>query len=90
LPRHPLNGLDTFDVARDRVDHSQRLAREEPIGRIGLDGNDEGARAAELRAEPLVVLVNRIGFGEPRGDVVVDPRDVRARRLGNRAEHDQD
>ena len=86
----PLDRVDALDVAADGLDRLERLPREQPIGGIGLERDDERAGAAELRPEALVVAVNGIVFREPRRDVVVDLRDVRPGRLGEGAEHDED
>ena len=43
-----LNGVDALDVAGDRLDRLERVAGEQPIGRIRLEGDDERAGAAKL------------------------------------------
>ncbi len=85
-----LNGVDALDVAGDRLDRLQRVAGKQSIGRIGLERDDQRARAAKLRPKALVVAIDRVVLREPRGNVVVDLRDVRARRQGERANHDED
>ena len=81
-----LDGVDPFDVAGDRGDRLEGRAREQPIGRVGLERDDERAGAAELAPEPLVVAIDGIVLREPRRDVVVDLGDVGARRLDEGAE----
>ena len=85
-----LDGVDALDVAGDRRDRLEGRAGEQPIGRVGLEGDDERAGAAKLGPVTLVVLVDRVVLREPRGDVVVDLGDVRERRLDERADDDED
>ena len=68
----------------------ERVAREQPVGGVGLQRDDQRARAAKLLAEALVVAVDRVVASRTRRDVVVDVRDVGARRKRERAEDDED
>ncbi len=85
-----LHGVDAFDVAGNGLDELQCVAREEPLGCVGLQCHDQGARAGELLAEAFVVLEDRVLFREPRGDVVIDLHHVGAGRQHQRAEDDED
>ncbi len=84
-----LHRIDALDVAGDPGERAQRVAREQPVGRLRLQRDDEHARAGEFGAQPLVVLVDRVVPREPGGDVVVDDRDVGAGRQRQGAEDEE-
>src|SRR5262245_60661527 len=84
-----MDGFDALDVTRDLLNELQRFGREQPIGRVGLERDDEEARASELFTEPLVVAVDGILLREPRGDVVVDVGNVSARYEQDRGQYDE-
>ena len=86
---HLLDRVDAFDVVRDLLDCPQRVA-ERRADRLNRPSSAtmSDARSGELLPETLVVHVDRVRLREPGGDVVVDLRDVGARRERERAEHD--
>src|SRR5688572_5553397 len=53
-----LHGVNALDVAGDLRDRAQRRPGKEEIGRIGLERDDEHARAGKLGPQTLVVLVD--------------------------------
>src|SRR5947207_7232966 len=53
--RHALDRVDAFDLAGDAIDEAERVAREQPVRRIGGHGDDQRPRAAELASEAFVI-----------------------------------